>query len=470
VGEDCGVVMQIERGEGVYRFVRVDGRYLFSPHDPWKEIERMFERMSLPEKPFFVLFGTAEGYVIEFLRKRGYDLVDLWWCDPVEAYTLQDGEMVLEADLAMRLEGAFMRQRRPIVVALEGYKRIFAREFEDFSRRYARILAQVVENIKVTAFFARLWWIHFVRHCRLASLRGVYRLPHERPCAESVVVTASGPSLMESLEDLRQWSARGGKILACLSSYATLREGGVRPWGVVVSDAGVANVLHGVGLERDVVVFASVYASSALTVFLENPLVFYDADEEGEKPSFVLARPSVVLDALEVAHRLFQGEVYVVGLDLAYQAHGTHPRSNMLQQLSVLSASRLRPVETQMVNFLGRGDIKPVAGAWTTTAFALVKNEVERRFPHVTVIRPVLAWKNPVRERLPQASVEKTPQEVVFVPFEGAEEALQKARAYLEREDAMVYLRESMGGGSQERVRSYLLDKYHAMNEREVMS
>ncbi|MFN4216797.1 MAG: hypothetical protein ACK4HQ_05305, partial [Brevinematales bacterium] len=74
--------MQIERGENKTRFVRVEGRYLYSPYDPFREIERALEKEKLPERPFFVLFGSAEGYVVEFLLQKGYSIQDIWCQEP----------------------------------------------------------------------------------------------------------------------------------------------------------------------------------------------------------------------------------------------------------------------------------------------------------------------------------------------------------------------------------------------------
>lgn len=456
--------MQIERGEERFRFVRVEGRYLYSPYDPFREIERTLAKERLPERPFFVLFGSAEGYVVEFLLEKGYSLEDIWCQEPLPELSewISLHYPGLDKNLSERLERALLEGKRPFLFALEGYKRFFSSAYEDFCQRYTLVVTQAVENIKVTAFFSRLWWVNLVRNMSLFRLGRLFTLPEKGSLEEEVVVVASGPSLEASLCELKEWASHGGKILCCLSSYATLKEAGITPWGVVVSDAGVANVLHGMGLEKDVVVFASLYASSALLLSLESPVVIYDYATEGENPSFVLSTPSVAVDALSLATKLFSGKVYVVGLDLAYTTAGTHTQTNILSRLSRVSSHRLKTVETMNMGFLFRRDIEEVKrGVWTTRAFSLIKAEVERRFPMVSIVKPLLEWSNPTCEALPLPA--KTGKEVVFVPIEEGERVLQKARMEIERPGALLYLREQMRGDSPERWKRLLLDKYMAL-------
>jgi hypothetical protein len=81
----------------------------------------------------------------------------------------------------------------------------------------------------------------------------------------------------------------------------------VRPDFVVVSDAGVANVLHFHGVPSDLPVLASVYANSALLAKIPNPVVYYDLDSESENPSLRLDSPSVSIDAGKLAAGMFPG-------------------------------------------------------------------------------------------------------------------------------------------------------------------
>ncbi|MFN4216825.1 MAG: 6-hydroxymethylpterin diphosphokinase MptE-like protein, partial [Brevinematales bacterium] len=369
----------------------------------------------------------------------------------------------LDKNLSERLEKALLQGKRPVLFALEGYRRFFPSAYDEFCRRYTLFLTRAVENIKVTVFFSRLWWVNYVRNVSLFRQGRLFTLAEKVSLEEDVVVIAAGPSLESSLQELKEWAFRGGKILCCLSSYATLKEAGITPWGVVVSDAGVANVLHGMGLEKDVIVFASLYASAALLLSLDSPVVIYDYASEGDHPSFVLSTPSVVLDALSLATKLFSGKVYVVGLDLAYTTAGTHTQTNILFRLSKVSSHRLKTVETMSMNFLSRGDIEELKrGVWTTRAFSLIKAEVERRFPLVSIVKPVLEWSNPICETLPLP--EKTGKDVVFVTLQNGERSLKKAFEEIEKPEALLYLREQMRGESTERVKKLLLDKYMVLS------
>ncbi|MFN3659781.1 MAG: hypothetical protein ACK4TN_00920, partial [Brevinematales bacterium] len=155
--------MQIERGENKTRFVRVEGRYLYSPYDPFREIERAFEKEKLPERPFFVLFGSAEGYVVEFLLQKGFSVQDIWCQEPVPQleWWMKEYYPGLDKNLSERLEKALLQGKRPVLFALEGYKRFFSSAYDEFCKRYTLCLTQAVENIKVTAFFSRLWWVNY---------------------------------------------------------------------------------------------------------------------------------------------------------------------------------------------------------------------------------------------------------------------------------------------------------------------
>ncbi len=462
VGNLSGGVMQIEVGEGKFRFVRVDGRYLYSPYDPFREIERTFQSLFPLERPFFVVFGSAQGHVVEYLLNHGYETRDIWVTEPhpqLETWAKEYGGWVMEGTLATRLEDALVRRCRPVLFVLEGYRRLFPEAYQAFLHQYETLLAQAIENVKVTAFFSKLWWINYVRNLSLAMHRDVYRLPETFiPYDAPLLVTASGPSLASLLEIIASWQRKGGRILACLSSWTTLASVGIIPWGVVVSDAGVGNILHAYQLPPEVIVFASVYANSALLSSLSQRIVYYDIDTEGVSPSFMLSHPSVVLDALGLARRLSIGKIYVAGLDLGYTLYGTHARGNMVTRRQELSCTRLSPPETERVGFLRRRDSKQIKDdVWTTSAFQLVKQEVEKLFPEVHILCPIQPWKNPICDTLPTPS--PIERDIPFQRIDNVASSLARAKAYLETPNALVYRREDLVGIPRETVKNYLFYK-----------
>ncbi|URA10760.1 6-hydroxymethylpterin diphosphokinase MptE-like protein [Thermospira aquatica] len=445
--------MQIEIGEEKFRFVKIEGRYLYSPYNPFREIERTFQNLPSVERPFFVVFGSAQGHVVEFLLNQGYEAKDIWVTEPhpdLEAWSREHIGFAMEGTLASRL----ILLNEEIFLSLNTFF-----TFQTFLHHYEIVLTQTIENIKVTAFFSKLWWINFVRNLSMVSQREVYKIPsHFTPYDIPILVTASGPSLTTLLESIFEWYQAGGKILACLSSWPTLASANIVPWGVVVSDAGVGNILHAQNLPHEVIVFASVYANSALLSSLPQRIVYYDIDKEESSPSFMLSQPSVVLDALTLAKRLFTGEIYIAGLDLGYTLRGTHARGNMVALRQELLCSRLYPVETEKIGFLKRKDIQQFNDhVWTTPSFQLIKQEIEKIFPDVHILHPIQPWKNPIRETLPIPSPLK--REITFEKMGDVTPLLHKAKTYLETSNTTVYLREDLLEMPRETVKNYLLYK-----------
>ena len=455
--------MHLEKGEGKVRFVKVNGRYLYSPYDPFREIERLLSTMNVSPLSFGVVFGSAQGYVIQSLLSRGVKEENIWVYEPhpeLSQWTREHFPSLPMDNLFSHLERALLNGNKPILIALEGYKRIFADEYNRFESYYSSILRQVIENIKVTTFFGRLWWINYMRNYALASKRGYRYVPSSLPRqASSVLVTASGPSLNKKKEDIKRWYQKGGAIIACLSSWPTLFQNDIKPWAVVVSDAGIANKLHALNLPPEVIVFASVYANSSLLASLPNPIILYDHEKEGFSPSFVLSEPSVIIPALTLARQLFSGRIVVAGLDLSYTIWGTHAQGNTLSTLALLNTNRFKTPENRETSFLARNDIHEYApGVWTTPAFELIHHQFEELFPQVEILHSNLEWKNPTLTTL--FSPEAFSPSFVFPLIEKSSDCLKKAEETLNNENSSLYQRDTLVGMEKTITKSYLKDKF----------
>jgi hypothetical protein len=284
------------------------------------------------------------------------------------------------------LETAMMSHKKPFLYAPESYRKAYREQYEKFTEYFKFQLKTAVENLKVSVFFSKVWFINFFRNMLTAERRPDCFYPDiSGPVTDwPALVVASGPSLNGKLKEIREVRDRC-LIIAVLSSARTLLKNGIEPDLIIASDAGVGNKMHAIGIPGNIPVLANIYASSSLLTGLPNPVVFYNLKEEMSQLSFTLKFPSVTMDAGNLALALTTGPVVFCGFDLGYDTHaGSHSAGNAFLEFRASSFNRLTPYFGTLTSFMKRRDVSPMengGGRWyTQTQFRMVKKNVEDRF------------------------------------------------------------------------------------------
>jgi hypothetical protein len=368
--------------------VKINGKFILSAYDPFKDAVRV-ARDTETDKKIFFLFSSSLGYLIDALIERGVDISDIFVYEPCKElmhYTLSRYPEIRIAEISEFsgiIEEGLLRGKRAEIIAVNSFKTSFPSEYLDFEDTFYRSFRSAVENLKVSAYFSKVWFANFLRNMlslTSATNRFVFHVTGNIPKSHGdVIVTASGVSLDNHIEKIKAARDRF-YIFSVLSSARTLLNNGIIPDAVIVSDAGVGNKLHFAGLPQDIPILASPYSSSALLCNIKNPVMFYFTDDTIENPHFSPSSPSVTIDAGIIARSLFKGKLIFAGLDLAYSLAGCHSRYNAFNEIYAKKSNRLIPFMNFGLSFLRRGDIAENGKNFTHSQFLMVRDFVSKTF------------------------------------------------------------------------------------------
>lgn len=279
--------------------------------------------------------------------------------------------------LTIWMEASLAAGQRPEMLSLPAFDRAYPGEYKLFEAGFRNSLALAVENLKVEAYFSKVWFINYFRNISsLVNNQNRYiisDIPAKQTDSVPLVI-AAGPSLNDRLDEISRFRDKYF-IISVLSAARTLLSGGITPDLVVLSDAGPANILHFRGIPAHTPVFASVYANSALISAIPNPVVLYDLDAQMTEPSYRNDSPSVTIDAGLLADRLFSRKPVFCGFDLCYsERYGSHSGNNALSELRrKKSITRIQTFDTFTQSFRNRKDILIDDGKTTNRHLQLLR-------------------------------------------------------------------------------------------------
>lgn len=384
-------IVQAKSGD---KTVKKDGVFLLSHYHPKRDAEKIVNDNFGDKNGFYVIFGSGLGAIPESLMNRGVSREDIlvFEPDPLLEKFLKDNYPDLRrtesgVPIADILEAKLMENKRPVFLSMESFRKAYPMEYKSFYSHYAEQFKFAVENMKVSVFFSKVWFVNFFRNIHTAQSKKNYFYP-DAPAKVSdwpFLVVAAGPSLNGKLEDIRKVQD-GCIIISVLSAARTLVKNGIVPDLIIASDAGVGNKMHAHGIPDNIPYLANVYASSCLLAGLKNPVIFYNLKEEIAQLSFMLKYPSVTIDAGLLARELTTGPVIFCGFDLGYDIFsGSHSSGNAFVEMRGSAFHRLNPVYGTLSSFLKRKDIHPMgisAGSrwFTHKQFMMVKDSAERIF------------------------------------------------------------------------------------------
>jgi hypothetical protein len=354
--------------------LELDGKALLSKYQPLKDIHRLIPEAA--EGKSFILFSNIAGMLKPQLKQAGINEDTIYTFEPVAMQDLgyQGDE---PGSMSEWIELQLMKRHMIEIIALPSMAKVWPGEFRIFQERIRQSIVAATENIKVSSYFSKVWFINYCRNLVIDS----YLIPQELKDAEvPVVVCAAGPSLGDHLEELKAHQDEIF-IISVLSAYNTLAQAGVRPDTVLLNDAGVGNILHGADLQQDIPVLAHIYSSSAFLSGIQNPVIFYNTEQEISSPLFQLDQPSVSIDAGSIARHISSGPLVFCGLDLCYPAgRNDHSSDNAFHKRAFLKQNRFSTSDSTDTAFLGRPGLERSDKGWTQGHFQIIRRIIESRF------------------------------------------------------------------------------------------
>jgi len=348
----------------------VRGAYLHSKYDPRKEAQRFALQALNAERPsLVVLLGAGLGYLARALQEMvpGLRVMPVFYDasvhDAAVARTASDrgsrqpgAEALAWAWHPQRPTSLLEHLRTEIreldseglaVVEWPTSARLFPEVSREANRAIRQLLRELRGSLATTAVLGRRWLRNAFRNFVFLENLSGGPLPPGAP----VLITASGPSLEEALPLVVPHRDRFA-LWALPSSLLALREQGLRPDLVVLTDPGYYAMAHlhpgaAMGLEIAMPLSAAcgTWRVGATVLPLSQGTFFERAlcALRGLEPTAIPSFGTVAASALTLARRLAAPQIVVAGLDLTQRDIRSHARPNVFDSFLEKGCGRLSP-------------------------------------------------------------------------------------------------------------------------------
>lgn len=325
----------------------VAGRSLHSRYDPVKESRQQIGDSR--DSRLTICAGAGLGFAVEALLEQKSRVI---WFEPNReilraalghidfSRPLGTGDLVLlvhlpdESELARMLQGLSMSD-----VRVFSHRNFSFEEHLAFEHRVLHFLGKKNVNIATLSRFDRLWARNFARN--LVHLRRAkpVRLLFEMEKDKIAVVASAGPSLNDSLGDLRR--VRNQVVLIAVdTAVRILTSAGIDPDYIVSVDPQPVNRVYLEDYAGNARIIIDPTVSPGALRHLENlyffwspfrlPQTFFPLWQGG--PGEIAFGGSVSTNAYDLARKLGCDPVYLVGQDLAFSDGQVHARGAILEE------------------------------------------------------------------------------------------------------------------------------------------
>jgi hypothetical protein len=335
----------------------LSGRALHSTRDPLREARRFLDERLKADPSGFIVLGSCLGYIESAIEER-FPALPRYSIQYDDAFRGREVDSVKEywyPGSSEGLESFLLRRLDP--ADLDGLCILdWPPAAQAYPEQAARCLASVKKAVLTMNGSANALQA-FGPACMLNAARSAafgrrYLKLKPASLSQAIVIAASGPSLEDSLPELRE--NRSSYFLVALSSAArALSHSGIRPDLIVSSDPGYWAGLHLAGLPWNDVALAFPLSARVPRDILESwPLAAimggsgFEASLAASLSLPAIALPesgTVAATALDLALRLSSGPVAFCGLDLSSQDIRSHCRPHAFDHFIQGAACRLSP-------------------------------------------------------------------------------------------------------------------------------
>lgn len=350
-------VVDSKSGHRVPSALTKDGKRLFihSRIDPVREAERVAAETDFKNRDLVVVLGFGFGYLCEaILDKCGEDTFVLVIEKDKDIFRralenrdlktlFEDSRLGIIIDpveemVAQALKGR--SSRRSVFVTHRGSFQIYPDYYSEMSISVKSFISTKDVNIATLSKFEKTWVSNISRNIRAISGSSGASIFFEKFKGIPAIVAGAGPSLIKSLDFIRENMHRA-LIVAVDTSYKILLDNGIVPHFCIAVDPQIINAryLEGIG-ETTTVLVADPTVHPSIPRFFKGPMVMTGVAfdmmkwiESALPPRGELAHGgSVSTNAYDFARQTGASPVILVGQDLSFTSGLAHARGSYLDE------------------------------------------------------------------------------------------------------------------------------------------
>ena len=337
---------------------------LHSYYNPGKEASRFVEQTHCLFNPKYILVTEpALSYTADFFRKKFPSVIlccirftndfnetnskwdKTFFCGDACKYSVDLSEQIFNFMGEEGISSCFFTSWKPSEQAFP----------QTASFAWDEIKKAVMKSRSVLAtrsYFASRWSKNSLRNCLFINKTGIIKEGNS-----PVLICASGPSLLSSIEKIRQYRNRFF-LIAVSSALSPLVQNGIIPDLCISTDGGFWAKLHiSFSMKEKGIPLAIPGEGSCFGSILENttaiPLFYGDGISESILKSAELEgmpakrNGSVSGTAVHFAMTITSGEIFYCGLDLSFSKGYAHTGPNELEKNDSRFDCRTRTLETR---------------------------------------------------------------------------------------------------------------------------
>lgn len=319
--------------------------YLHSNNNPMEEARKLVKVYYEPKKNSYCVFGCGMGYHVYALYMESNGSV------PIKLYDTNPD--IIEYAQKYGVLGWIPKERLEIIIEEKAISFLESINDEDAGMLFHMPSVRQVKNeivrerlMEISAYqrtfqkFEKDIQINFWRNVT-TGVKEIGALDRSG-IKKDIVVVAAGPSLDSNMDRLRLWQKKK-TIIAVGTVFRKLIQGGIRPDFVVVIDPQKRTIKQIEEVEQEQIPllieytayweFASLYQGAKYMIYSKTNRKNIDEYAEKQKWTMFQSGGTVAFMALELAIYFGAGNIYMIGIDLAFPGGASHAVGTMDYQM-----------------------------------------------------------------------------------------------------------------------------------------
>jgi hypothetical protein len=323
--------MKIYKSDMNFLIAEINGKNIHSKYNPEREAERFINAYKLQNPSIIILLGAGLGYIQKFLIKLfpDIDILAIFYdIALIENCFIKNKRIkTWYPDSGMTIESFFnyhiQEEKIKDIAILEWNpcSLIYPKESIYTNRALKEKIQQLNGNIFTTAVFGKKWIRNMITNY-LSIENYLIEQDEEVP----VVIASSGPTLIESIEQIKKYRKKF-RLWALPSSLKAFEFFGITPDRIITTDPGYYGSYHLQFVKDNIPVALPLTASRGL---------------------WKKGNPAIILNQVFPFEKdlstFMKRKIYFTGLDLCFSDIQSHIKPHSFDSLLASESNRLNPI------------------------------------------------------------------------------------------------------------------------------